>query len=426
MAPKKTESKAGSRPGISSQSSGNASQRKDSTSRTASGSTPRTSQRPGTPRTASGGTPRKSQRKSPGDKAGKLKESIKKGLASADEAGGASPEAIFMALDTDCSGTLTVDEIRASMATADEAGAPALSAEEIQGVIDGMDANGDGEISISEFSKMWVGSEKVDTSTSTSASRGGKVVIPKALREQFSFFDSDASGSISVDELQALLRKGRVAGDISDAEIATIVHKFDADGDGEIQLSEFASMIESTVQGITASLPSETSAQMSTRSAEFMARAEAEVERSKSLPTLMSRVGKTIKASGKKVADVVREWDANDDGEVTLQEWRRSLRSSKAGVDATNVAELDELFHLLDSDGGGSLDTNEVKVAMKKCVMEAAKVASQQARADAVVSQLHTRAEEAEAARLVTRRLEELQEKHALVQVTSHGIDADV
>jgi len=54
---------------------------------------------------------------------------------------------------------------------------------------------------------------------------------------------------------------------------------------------------------------------------------------------------------------------------------------------------------------------------MKKCVMEAAKVASDQAKAAAVVSQLHMRSEEAEAACLVTRRLEELQEKHALVQV---------
>ena len=34
--------------------------------------------------------------------------------------------------------------------------------------------------------------------------------------------------------------------------------------------------------------------------------------------------------------------------------------SPKMKLDASNVTELDELFHTLDSDGGGSLDLNEV------------------------------------------------------------------
>ena len=46
-------------------------------------------------------------------------------------------------------------------------------------------------------------------------------------------------------------------------------------------------------------------------------------------PHQPGRHRRCLRLSGKKVEDIAREWDPNQDGRITLMEWRQSIRASK-------------------------------------------------------------------------------------------------
>jgi Kef-type K+ transport system membrane component KefB/Ca2+-binding EF-hand superfamily protein len=63
------------------------------------------------------------------------------------------------------------------------------------------------------------------------------------IREAFTAFDNDGSGSISVKELQQILKKpGTVDRMLSEEEVRAIITRFDKSGDGELQYDEFAAL----------------------------------------------------------------------------------------------------------------------------------------------------------------------------------------
>jgi hypothetical protein len=65
----------------------------------------------------------------------------------------------------------------------------------------------------------------------------------KALRKRFAEIDADGDGSISTTELMALLPT-----DISVADAAALVEKYDADGSGDIDLEEFEGLMKAVKQ----------------------------------------------------------------------------------------------------------------------------------------------------------------------------------
>lgn len=60
------------------------------------------------------------------------------------------------------------------------------------------------------------------------------------LREAFALFDTDGSGSLSVEELRTVL--SRPGSTLSDEEIQALIDEFDEDGDGEMQFEEFVKL----------------------------------------------------------------------------------------------------------------------------------------------------------------------------------------
>jgi Kef-type K+ transport system membrane component KefB len=63
------------------------------------------------------------------------------------------------------------------------------------------------------------------------------------IREAFTAFDNDGNGSISVKELQQILKKpGTVDRKLSEDEVRAIIRRFDKSGDGELQYDEFAAL----------------------------------------------------------------------------------------------------------------------------------------------------------------------------------------
>ena len=63
-----------------------------------------------------------------------------------------------------------------------------------------------------------------------------------------------------------------------------------------------------------------------------------------------------------RVIDVFREWDKDEDGQVTKKEFTKGLASLKMSVDA---ADIDALFAHFDPDGSGSLDCKELQSVLR-------------------------------------------------------------
>ena len=63
-----------------------------------------------------------------------------------------------------------------------------------------------------------------------------------------------------------------------------------------------------------------------------------------------------------RVIDLFREWDQDEDGQVTRKEFIKGLASLKMSVDA---ADIDALFAHFDPDGSGTLDYKELQSVLR-------------------------------------------------------------
>lgn len=61
------------------------------------------------------------------------------------------------------------------------------------------------------------------------------------LKQAFSYYDKDKSGSISLSEIRDVLGGGQ---NLSDAVWKQVVSEVDADGNGEVDFEEFKSMMQ--------------------------------------------------------------------------------------------------------------------------------------------------------------------------------------
>jgi len=62
------------------------------------------------------------------------------------------------------------------------------------------------------------------------------------IQRAFEIFDTDGNGSLSIAELKAVLTRPGGGHALTDKEVAAIIAEFDANGDGELQIDEFALM----------------------------------------------------------------------------------------------------------------------------------------------------------------------------------------
>ena len=89
--------------------------------------------------------------------------------------------------------------------------------------------------------------------------------------------------------------------------------------------------------------------------------ADARFEELRGAKSVGARLGAILVARNTKVADLVSRWDPNGDG-VDMKEFRGNVLA--LGIEARGD-EVDELFQTLDEDGGGTLDVDEIKHALK-------------------------------------------------------------
>ncbi|CAL4894182.1 unnamed protein product [Urochloa decumbens] len=129
---------------------------------------------------------------------------------------------MFKSMDSDNSGTITVDELRRGLAKK----GTKLTEAEVQQLMEAADADGNGTIDYEEFITATMHMNRMDRD--------------EHLYTAFQYFDKDNSGYITMEELeQALREKGLLDG----RDIKDIVAEVDADNDGRINYTEFAAMM---------------------------------------------------------------------------------------------------------------------------------------------------------------------------------------
>ncbi|GJM89876.1 hypothetical protein PR202_ga06101 [Eleusine coracana subsp. coracana] len=130
---------------------------------------------------------------------------------------------MFKSLDTDNSGTITLEELRT--------GLPKLGTKvtesEIRQLMEAADVDGNGIIDYAEFISATMHMNRLEKEDH--------------IYKAFEYFDKDHSGYITVDELEEALKKYDMG---DEATIKEIIAEVDTDHDGRINYEEFVAMMK--------------------------------------------------------------------------------------------------------------------------------------------------------------------------------------
>ena len=132
---------------------------------------------------------------------------------------------MFLEMDVDKSGTITLDELRQGL----QHHGAALANADVEALMNSCDVDGSHELSYDEFLAATVQMHKLESQQN--------------LHQAFDDFDTDHSGSISPDELANKLMELNVKA--TRQEVLDMIHEADLDGDGQIDFQEFLTMMVS-------------------------------------------------------------------------------------------------------------------------------------------------------------------------------------
>ncbi|KAJ0077022.1 hypothetical protein Patl1_35604 [Pistacia atlantica] len=135
---------------------------------------------------------------------------------------------MFQTMDTDNSGAITFDELKAGLRRYGST----LKDTEIRDLMDAADVDNSGTIDYGEFIAATVHLNKLERE--------------EHLVAAFRYFDKDASGYITVDELQQACAEHNM----TDVLLEDIIREVDQDNDGRIDYSEFVAMMQKGDAGI--------------------------------------------------------------------------------------------------------------------------------------------------------------------------------
>ncbi|KAK7276842.1 hypothetical protein RIF29_17988 [Crotalaria pallida] len=136
-------------------------------------------------------------------------------------------KSMFTNIDTDNSGTITYEELRAGLQRLGSK----LTEAEVQQLMEAADVDGNGTIDYIEFI--------------TATMHRHRLERDEHLYKAFQYFDKDNSGFITRDELQIAMKEYGMG---DEATIKEIISEVDADNDGRINYEEFCAMMRSGTQ----------------------------------------------------------------------------------------------------------------------------------------------------------------------------------
>ncbi|WVZ99742.1 hypothetical protein U9M48_045001 [Paspalum notatum var. saurae] len=130
---------------------------------------------------------------------------------------------MFKSLDTDNSGTITLEELRTGLPKL----GTKISESEIRQLMEAADVDGNGTIDYVEFISATMHMNRLEKEDH--------------IFKAFEYFDKDHSGFITVDELEEALKKYDMG---DEATIKEIIAEVDTDHDGRINYEEFGAMMK--------------------------------------------------------------------------------------------------------------------------------------------------------------------------------------
>ena len=131
---------------------------------------------------------------------------------------------VFQQLDTNKDGKLQYEELLAGY---ENYYGKEMAKDEVDRIFELVDVDHSNEIDFSEFV--------------TETANRGNLLQEEKLKQAFSYYDKDNSGSISVDEIRGVLGVGQ---HISDEVWKQVVLEVDENGDGEVSFEEFKIMMQ--------------------------------------------------------------------------------------------------------------------------------------------------------------------------------------
>ncbi|KAK7400971.1 hypothetical protein VNO78_12280 [Psophocarpus tetragonolobus] len=129
---------------------------------------------------------------------------------------------MFKGMDTDNSGTITIEELKQGLAKQ----GTKLSEQEVKQLMEAADADGNGTIDYDEFI--------------TATMQMNRMNREDHLYTAFQYFDKDNSGFITTEELEQALREFNMR---DGRDIKEILQEVDSDNDGRINYDEFVAMM---------------------------------------------------------------------------------------------------------------------------------------------------------------------------------------
>ncbi|XP_073112789.1 calcium-dependent protein kinase 26 isoform X2 [Elaeis guineensis] len=135
---------------------------------------------------------------------------------------------MFKAMDTDNSGAITYDELKAGLRRYGST----LKDTEIRDLMEAADVDNSGTIDYAEFIAATLHLNKLERE--------------EHLVAAFSYFDKDGSGYITVDELQQACKEHNM----TDVFLEDIIKEVDQDNDGRIDYGEFVAMMQKGNMGV--------------------------------------------------------------------------------------------------------------------------------------------------------------------------------
>ena len=304
-------------------------------------------------------------------------------------------------------------------------------------------------------------------SSSSSSSSSKK---QKELLEAFKVFDTSGDGALDVGELKAIFQRPGGGHALSDEQVQELFDEFDVNGDGVLEFAEFSSfwsdsfgdagddLLRESVTSSKTQAASSGSGSGKTKvpkakdiklqpAAELDAKLLAEQEMAKKLEDsatdavslsferrlgaalIRNDKGNELKAGklDKYLSTLIRKWDSNGDGVISMGEFRLAVRGKPLNVKAESK-EIDELFSKFDKDGSGDLELKEMKPFLKT-LQAAAYAAEEEANSNlALAAVMRDQADMLAEASKTMRHLDrlQLQRKDALAttSVAVHVVNA--
>ena len=137
---------------------------------------------------------------------------------------------VFLALDEDASGLITLEELGSIF----QDPRMKMSENDVQDLLKDFDVDGSGAIDIGEFLALMSNQKNKEYRELIHQA----LILRSATRKEFKEFDTNGDGFITKDEFMTVMRR-KNKGNITKAQIKALLRDADKNGDGKIDYDEF-------------------------------------------------------------------------------------------------------------------------------------------------------------------------------------------